>query len=166
MVLAPLSTWCIFGPECILFRVGEPKKLECFDLLNQDSKVWDKLWHANIPTKLRHFGWMALHHGLAMREMLFRRGFDIEWVCPMYGEGNEMVLHDLILYPESNLIRRSSPLHLSFQTTPQESFMGWVQTLTHEYKADAWWDLFWSLLWGLCLRRNRRVFDGKRVEGL
>ena len=68
--------------------------------------------------------------------MLFRRGCDIEWVYPMYGEGNEMDLHDLVLYPESNPIQRSSPLHLSFQTTPQESFMGWVQTLTHEYKED------------------------------
>lgn len=40
----------------------------------QSSKVWKILWHAQVPTKNRHFGWRTLYHGLPLHEMLYRKG--------------------------------------------------------------------------------------------
>lgn len=72
------------------------------------AQVWRNLWQAQVPTKIRHFGWKALHHGLRMREYIFRRGCDVERTCPMCEEENETILHALVLCPETKIVWKFS----------------------------------------------------------
>lgn len=61
------------------------------------SGKWKFLWKAQLPTKVKNFGWRALHGGMPGRENLRTRGVVEDSTCPWCGEAREDITHALYL---------------------------------------------------------------------
>lgn len=129
-----------------------------------DKDIWNKLWQANIPHKIRHFGWRAIHNGLPVCENLFKRKIGGDRMCPLCGESKETVTHALILCPEIKWMWNISPLRLEVKEQGEFYFANWCTNRAKVVKAGEWWDIFWVLLWGVWLRRNAWVFESKVIK--
>ena len=147
-------------------ELEENKKARASSSTDPRKTIWEKLWAAQVPTKIKQFGWRALHQGIAVGEALRKRGCIVENVCPMCGELNEIVNHALLTCPEVNNIWKSSPLRLEVGSLEVHSFMDWVIRTRMKVTNPDWWNLFWSLLWGVWLRRNAWVFEKRRMESM
>lgn len=66
----------------------------------------------NIPSKLKLFGWRALHEGLATLENFVKREMEGEIRCPMCGEDRETIMPTLIECEEVRRMWKQSPLRL------------------------------------------------------
>lgn len=62
--------------------------------------IWGKLWHSQVPAKIKMFGWRAMHNGLAVKGNLVVRGLGNDRRCPVCGEAEETIMHTLVLYDE------------------------------------------------------------------
>lgn len=135
-------------------ELTERKKEQATSSGGSNNVVWRKIWQANLPTKIRIFGWKAMHQGLPMRVALRRRGCVLDCICPMCGEENEIVSHALLRCPEAQRVWGQSLLRLSPPADFEGSMFEWVMQVSRNVNEDAWWDLLWSLMWGIWLRRN------------
>lgn len=79
--------------------------------------LWKRLWHFNLPTKIKVFAWRACIKGLPTMDALFNRRISQNKVCPICGNEAENIDHALIgcdfsslvwnLWPESPLRMQS-----------------------------------------------------------
>ena len=145
-------------------ELNESKKDQATSSEGSKNLVWRKLWEANIPTKIRIFGWKAMHHGLPMRTNLWRRGCVEDCICPMCGEKNETTSHALLSCPEAQEVWEKSPLRLTCQSAFEGTMLEWVQQISKNINEKVWWDLLWSLLWGIWLRRNAWLFEHRKID--
>lgn len=154
-----------FTVRSAYFQALEAKKIATASSSKGNAgSIWSKLWKANLPTKIKNFGWRALHNGIAVKDNLVRRGLGDDKRCPLCGEGDETAMHTLVLCGEARMIWRLSPLRLDIPGAESRNFFQWCEHLVQLVREDSWWDLFWSLLWGIWLKRNAWIFDRKRVE--
>jgi hypothetical protein len=63
---------------------------------NGDRHVWNIIWKANVPQKLRIFAWKAATNSLAVRTNLNRRISSVDPVCAICGCGKEDIHHALV----------------------------------------------------------------------
>uniref|UniRef100_A0A803LRA3 Reverse transcriptase zinc-binding domain-containing protein n=1 Tax=Chenopodium quinoa TaxID=63459 RepID=A0A803LRA3_CHEQI len=70
----------------------------------ENSTVWNRLWKANIPPKIKLFGWRVLHESIAVRSSLSMRGMSVDSTCPCCGTEPETILHSLFLCQEARLV--------------------------------------------------------------
>jgi hypothetical protein len=63
---------------------------------NGDRQVWNIIWKANVPQKLRIFAWKATTNSLAVRTNLNRRITYVDPVCAICGCGKEDIHHALV----------------------------------------------------------------------
>uniref|UniRef100_A0A803LQM6 Reverse transcriptase zinc-binding domain-containing protein n=1 Tax=Chenopodium quinoa TaxID=63459 RepID=A0A803LQM6_CHEQI len=71
---------------------------------NPCNDIWEMLWNANVPPKVKNFGWRALHGGLPVRSKLKKRGICDDDVCPVCGENAETIMHSLFFCPVAKSI--------------------------------------------------------------
>ena len=167
-----VDTWGWHFTKDGLFSTKSAYHIEILDAKNkmatssntQTSGVWTKIWKANTPTKVRNFGWRALHNGLAVNMNLKMRGCGCDQICPICGEEDETTLHTLVMCREARWIWKASPLRIEIPVSMSCTFWEWVEQFSKKITDDRWWDLFWMSLWNIWLRRNRWVFDGKKCD--
>ena len=104
--------------------------------------VWSHLWKTQVPTKLKMFGWRALHNGIAAKENLFGRGVGNDRICPVCGEDVETIMHLLVSCAEVRCIWRFSPLRLEIDEVGKKSFREWCESLDQPKKEAQWWEIF------------------------
>lgn len=109
--------------------------------------VWKRLWNADVPEKIKNFGWRALHNGLPVRESLGKRGINLDERCPMCDEEQETITHTLLLCSEIRQMWRCSPLRIEIDDAVPHTFMEWVIEKEKVIKDGEWWDHLWSILW-------------------
>uniref|UniRef100_A0A803MY18 Reverse transcriptase zinc-binding domain-containing protein n=1 Tax=Chenopodium quinoa TaxID=63459 RepID=A0A803MY18_CHEQI len=67
--------------------------------------IWGKLWNANIPLKIKHFGWRALQNSIPVRSILKKRNICENDGCPCYGVAAETIIHSLFTCFEAKVGR-------------------------------------------------------------
>ena len=60
------------------------------------SPLWKKLWHLNIPSKMRIFAWKMCTNALPTLVNLQRRGINLCEIYPACGKEPESILHALV----------------------------------------------------------------------
>lgn len=98
------------------------------------KSVWEKLWKAKVPEKVKNFGWKAIHNGLPVRANLKHKGVTVEEYCPVCGEEEESVLHLLTRCADAELIWYMSPLRLQTRKVQCRNFKEWCCELTLRYR--------------------------------
>lgn len=65
---------------------------------NHPSKfLWQSIWGANVPQKIKNFLWRACHNASPVKTNLCRMNLERSDQCPVYGLGLEDVTHMLLL---------------------------------------------------------------------
>lgn len=153
-----------------LFTVKSAYFLELTDLhsseatsSSRNSEVWQRVWKAKVPPKVQQFGWRVLHEAIPVKIKLRQRGMKLDVYCPMCGNSEESIMHCLFLCEEAARIWKVSPLRLDCDKGAGMEFWDWFNVLLVAYKEDWWWTLFWGLLWGVWLRRNKWLFERKKI---
>ena len=126
--------------------------------------VWKRIWEAKLPTKIKHFGWRVVHNGVAVRDNLDRKGLTDDVIYPMCGDEPETTIHTLCECEETKQLWYMSPLRIVVQKGKNKSMKEWCENLAHVIKDECWWDLFWCIMWGVWLRRNKWVFEQKKIQ--
>ena len=98
-----------------------------------------------------------------MRDNLGRRGLTGEVICPMCGVEPETTIHTLFECEETQRMWYVSPLRLVVQKGENKYVKEWCEKLVKVIKEEFWWDLFWCILWEVWLRRNKWVFEQKKI---
>lgn len=122
--------------------------------MSNNLGIWKRLWNAEVPEKIKNFGWRALHNGLPVRGNLGKRGTNVDDSCPLCGEEHETITHTLLMCSEVRQMWRCSPLRIEINDVVSHSLMDWVMAKEKVIKDGEWWDHLWSILWGVWLRRN------------
>lgn len=50
----------------------------------QDRSIWDMIWKANVPPKVRTFGWRIATNTLATKKNKYRRALDLDVITRKY----------------------------------------------------------------------------------
>ena len=66
--------------------------------------LWKRVWHLNLPDKIRIFAWRACMNALSTMRNLKVRGVNTDGSCPLYGQGPENTMHALFNYDDSKLV--------------------------------------------------------------
>lgn len=99
-----LDSWAWHHSKCGDFLVRsayyiaieEKKRKRASSSGNDYQLVWKNLWEAQVPTKMKLFGWRALQEGIATSDNLAKRGIEGDRQCPMCGEVAESTMHMLL----------------------------------------------------------------------
>ena len=62
------------------------------------ERLWRKIWHLNIPPKVKFFAWRACLNALPTMVNLKKRGIGENGLCPCCGSELEAISHSLIRY--------------------------------------------------------------------
>ena len=68
------------------------------------SLLWKRVWHFNLPEKIRIFSWWACMNALATMQNLKVRGVNTDGSCPLCGQGPENTMHALFNCDGSKLV--------------------------------------------------------------
>ena len=60
------------------------------------SPLWKRMWHFNVPTKIKIFAWCACMNALPTMHFLRTRGVSTDGICPVCDLCPESTLHALI----------------------------------------------------------------------
>lgn len=88
-------------------------------------EVWNKLWKANTPMKIKNFGWRALQNGITVFANLNSRGCECDQFCPLCGEDVKTTLHRLVTCLDSQRVWKTSPLRIEVNPALKDSFKTW-----------------------------------------
>jgi ribonuclease HI len=128
-----------------------------------DRKIWDLVWKAGVPPKMRIFAWKAATNTLAVREALHRRMSKVDPVCIICGRGIEDSHHALVTCTIARVLREEMR---QFWPMPSEevflqSGREWILRLLDQTPARNR-DYVIFLLWRVWHHRNNLVHgDGK-----
>jgi ribonuclease HI len=130
---------------------------------NGDRRVWDLVWKADVPQKVRIFAWRAATGSLAVKHGLHRRISTIDPVCSICGTCVEDDHHALITCTIAKALRHelrtiwSLPDEVLFNVKGKEWLLHLLSNATKEMRPKI---LF--LLWRTWHHRNNIVHgDGK-----
>ena len=72
--------------------------VEVAECSNGDPRTpfWRKLWHLEVPAKIRIFAWKACMNALLTKLNLYKRGINTDVICPICDHGIETILHSLV----------------------------------------------------------------------
>ncbi|XP_048493657.1 uncharacterized protein LOC125494128 [Beta vulgaris subsp. vulgaris] len=84
----------------------------------------------------------------------------------MCGEDAETISHMFLRCPEVKRVWYFSPLRLNVEERVGIPFGEWCGKLQQIHKEKEWWEIFWNVLWSIWNRRNKWVFEGKKIEVL
>lgn len=87
------------------------------------------MWKAKVPTKIKSFGWRAVHNSLLVHANFVARGMVIDKIYPRCGEAKETVSHMLFKCEEAKRLWYISPLRLVISIIGKLSIMEWVSSL-------------------------------------
>lgn len=127
-------------------------------------KVWKMIWGANVPQKVKMFGWRLLNNGLPINQNLANRGMAVNRVCQRCRDKAETVEHMIMKCEESIRVWYGSPLRLETDKIQAGTVRDWVEMQLAREREDEWWAMFWFLCWNIWLSRNVWAFERKKIS--
>jgi hypothetical protein len=85
-----------------------------------DRSIWDMVWKAEVPQKLRIFAWKAATSTLAVRTALHRRISTVDPTCAICGRGKEDAYHALVSCTLARALRDGMRSH--WELPPESVF--------------------------------------------
>ncbi|KAL2930750.1 hypothetical protein RDABS01_036160, partial [Bienertia sinuspersici] len=123
---------------------------------DQRDEVWDKVWRAKVPLKIKIFAWKSIHYGLAVRCNLAKKGMEVDPICPRCGESPETELLMLFSCKEARYAWYYSPLRLECNMDGSASVYKWVRGLMRHFETDEW-DYIGDVIATTCYCERGRV---------
>jgi ribonuclease HI len=128
-----------------------------------NRKIWQLIWKASVPPKVRVFAWRAATGSLGVLEGLHRRINTINPICSICGREVEDTHHALIRYTLARALR--DELRNQWTLPPEVDFLqadsDWLFTLLSNSAADVRAKIIF-LLWRAWHHRNNVIHgDGK-----
>ena len=77
----------------------------------EDRGIWDAIWKAKIPNKVKFFGWRVATKTLATKQNACRRTMAIDSVCDICGTAPEDEFHAVIACTRSKALRHEMRRH-------------------------------------------------------
>ncbi|MFQ6650065.1 hypothetical protein Gotur_022611 [Gossypium turneri] len=117
---------------------------------------WRTIWKLRVLPKICIFAWRVGHNFLLTNVKIASviQGFD--WVCHMYGTGDETIIHALRDYPKARAVLSSGGLDGRLLDSNFESCIDWLEDATCFGKEeDA--RLIWE--WARTLGADFRIFN-------
>lgn len=76
----------------------------------EDKRIRNELWAAPTPCRIKHFLWKSYHNIVPVKEVLFRRKFVGDPICPVCLEEPESLVHLFTQCRFAQSVWKSSPL--------------------------------------------------------
>ncbi|KAL2896303.1 hypothetical protein RDABS01_038087 [Bienertia sinuspersici] len=124
--------------------------------------LWERVWKAQVPPKVKNFAWRAMNNGLPTMVNLVKRNIQVDCICPRCGEEKEDTTHLIVGCMESRFLWKISPLRLDIGTST--SLFEWGKTITTACKADFSWEIALILMWQIWQSHNKWVFNREKVD--
>lgn len=98
---------------------------------SNDRSIWDLIWKAKVPGKVRIFGWRIATNTLATKRNKWKRTLEIDDTCNICGNGAEDEYHAMIACTKSRALRFA--MRENWSLPPEENFWftgeDWLQVL-------------------------------------
>ena len=122
--------------------------------------LWKRLWHLNLPTKIKIFAWRACVNGLPSREKLCARGINTAKDCPTCNKELEFI-HHVLLHSEF-AIRVWSFWADGVQLIQRNNwtFLDSVMYIL-VHKPYHVLESFFTVAWAIWYNRNKTIHEGK-----
>nr|XP_045084679.1 uncharacterized protein LOC123494096 [Aegilops tauschii subsp. strangulata] len=127
-----------------------------------DRSIWDLIWKAKVPGKVRIFGWRVATKTLATKENKHKRTLETDATCSICGRGVENEYHAIVECTKSRGLRRAMrevwvlPPEKKFRYTGED----WLQVLLDSENEDTGAKML-LLMWRCWHLRE----DCVRIEG-
>ncbi|KAF7808587.1 uncharacterized protein G2W53_035330 [Senna tora] len=158
--LTPSGFYSVKTGYRTLRQVTQQSTMEA-DHFSQFTNVWQRIWKAKMPAKIKIFVWRACREVLPVRASLNRRGLDVVDDCPSGCSEEETVLHALIGCPELLTFWRRANIPLSDQYDASLPFVEWFDI------ACSLWDADTLVRFAICAynvwHRRNEIWIGKNV---
>lgn len=147
------------------FSVKSTYHVACALILNEDStspnpsaSLWNGIWNAQVPGKVKICVWKACVNILPTRSRLSERGIDIDTQCPLCDEEVESPLHAL----RDCLIASEALRNVSLAPLPAANqFSNVHEWLLHQvgHLSKNSFSILLMLVWAIWRNRNSMVWD-------
>ena len=103
-----------------------------------DRSIWDLIWKAKVPKKVRIFGWRVATNTLATKKNKFKRTIELDSICSICGNGEEDEYHAVDTCSKRRALREAMrkewalPSEKSFRNTGGD----WLQVLLDNVPED------------------------------
>lgn len=97
----------------------------------QDRSIWDLIWKANVPPKVRIFRWRVATNTLATKLNKCKQTIELDAICNIYGNGVEDEFHAVVECTKIRALRHATrevwdlPAEICFRNTSTD----WLQLL-------------------------------------
>jgi len=122
---------------------------------------WTKLWKASATPRAKNLCWRACRDALPTCVNLYKRGIEIDVICPICGNDYETLTHILLDCDFARDFWRKSPFRLCTSNRRLCEFGAWCHDMLSVLDEDQS-GLLVTLIWGLWSLRNKWVFEKKR----
>ena len=122
------------------------------------ERLWKKIWHLNIPSKIKIFAWKTCIDALPTMVNLKMRGIGENGFCPCCGSELESISHSIIRCEMAKRVWDCWDVH--FVEDGQELYdvpNVALQILDKRTSRDL--ELFFSVAWSIWYNRNLVVFE-------
>jgi hypothetical protein len=125
--------------------------------------MWEMIWKANVPPKIKTFGWKLASNALGVQVHRCRRKMEVMPTCTLCGMEPETVHHAMVSCTKARALRHY--MREIWALPPEEKFKytgeDWVLILLNQCTDDMKAKLLF-LWWRAWHMRNNSIFgDGK-----
>lgn len=91
-----------------------------------DRSIWDLIWKAKVPQKVRIIGWRVAINTLATKKNKHKKTLEMDSVCNICGNGDEDEFHAVISCTKSKALRAAMrkywplPAEIAFRYTGRQ----------------------------------------------
>ena len=73
--------------------------------VNKERRMWDVIWKAKVPQKIRNFAWRAATNSLAVQVNRVNHHQTVLGLCTICGVQDESIVHALVTCPKVRAMR-------------------------------------------------------------
>ena len=122
------------------------------------KSLWKRLWHLNLPAKVKIFAWRACVNGLPTMEAICSRGISNNSGCPICEKAPESINHALLSCDFSTLVwNQWSENPLGTQEVRWSFIDSAMFILSHHSPPDL--EFFFGIAWAIWYNRNKVVHE-------
>ncbi|XP_060972557.1 uncharacterized protein LOC133038424 [Cannabis sativa] len=176
------QAWCIFTQlDSLLSLTLKARLNSCFDastvndilkvifsgLDGKDEQIWGrdnsglfiaKIWHANVPPKVKHFVWRIVSNSIPVAILLFQRHIIPSHLCPLCKNHPETILHALLECSRARKAWKASNFaHFYLQNKHWDITYFITNVFSSLGKGSA--DIVLCFLWTIWNQRNNAFFN-------
>ena len=142
----------------IAFNLIEAKKDGECSSGDPCKSLWKRLWHLNLPAKVKIFTWRVCANGLPTMEAICNRGISNNRGCPICGKAPESINHAFLSCDFSTLFWNQWPENRLGTQEVRWSFLDSAMfILSHHSQHDL--EFFFGIAWAIWYNRNKVVHE-------